>query len=87
MSTLNAPPPNGGQGVFPMSTLNAPSPDGGQGVTDVFISYSRADESWVASDLEPWLRENGYKVYRDNQIPGGANVIEWIRTKSSSAAT
>ena len=81
MSTLNAPSPKGGHGVFPMSTLNAPSPDGGQGVTDVFISYSRADESWVASDLEPWLRENGYKVYRDNQIPGGANVIEWIRDK------
>jgi hypothetical protein len=68
------------------STVMAPGPasTSPEAITDVFISYSRADESWVASDLEPWLKENGYQVYRDNQILGGENVVEWIRSKLES---
>ena len=54
---------------------------------DVFISYSHAadDKKWVVEVLEPLLIQNGCRVCRDDQIPGGEHWRHWIHDQIAAS--
>src|ERR687884_625205 len=53
-------------------------------MTDVFVSYARADEP-QANCIAEALRSQGYRVWRDDELPAHRAYAEVIEERLSSA--
>ena len=58
--------------------------DQGNWMADVFVSYARADES-KAQQIADTLRQAGYSVWRDDQLPAHRAYADVIRERLRSA--
>ena len=54
-------------------------------MSHVFISYARADEP-LARDIGDALREAGYEVWRDDELPAHRPYAEIIEERIKGAA-
>src|ERR1051326_7926288 len=56
----------------------------GEGVGHVFISYARADED-LAAEIADGIREAGYEVWRDDELPAHRAYAEIIEERLKGA--
>jgi WD40 repeat protein len=54
------------------------------GVTDIFLSYSRADRERVRP-VRDALVAHGFEVFWDQEVPGGADWDVWIRERLANS--